>query len=73
MSLSVTSSLRRTLEGDVVADVAVDIPAVDAPELYEITLTEYYLDECAIELGLYFVLLSICMFILLDELRGKTD
>jgi hypothetical protein len=57
----------------VVADVAVDIPAVDAPELYEITLTEYYLDECAIELGLYFVLLSICMFILLDELRGKTD
>mmetsp|Transcript_25040 Transcript_25040/g.38849 ORF Transcript_25040/g.38849 Transcript_25040/m.38849 type:complete len:261 (+) Transcript_25040:2-784(+) len=36
-----------------------------------VALTGYTMDESAIELGVYFVLSSICMFFLLDEVRGK--
>jgi hypothetical protein len=39
--------------------------------VYAISLKEYTLDECAIELGLYFILLTLCMFTLLDQVRGK--
>ena len=39
--------------------------------VYKVGLIEYTLDECAIELGIYFIMLTLCMFILLDQVRGK--
>ena len=39
--------------------------------LYGITQTEGTFDAVAIELGVYFLLLSFCMFKLLDQVRGK--
>ena len=39
--------------------------------LYGITQTEGTFDAVAIELGVYFLLLSFCMMSLLDQVRGK--
>lgn len=30
-------------------------------------------DEAALELGIYFVLVSICSFLVLDQVKGKID
>jgi hypothetical protein len=61
--------------GTAVVDQAADATAASlaalAPSPYEITFTSYSLDECAIELGVYFILLTLCMFLLLDQVRGK--
>jgi hypothetical protein len=31
------------------------------------------MDEAALELGVYFVLVSICSFLVLDQVKGKID
>ena len=78
MDTAVKNSFFRQLQdNETVVDVAsdidldVDLSAVPVSDGYTISLSEYYLDECAIELGIYFMLVTFCSFILLDELRGK--
>ena len=40
-------------------------------DFYNLKISEFSLDEAASELGIYFGLLSFCMFLLLDRIRGK--
>jgi hypothetical protein len=40
-------------------------------ELYSVEFSDNFLDDCAIELGVYFIMLAVCFFILLDQVRGK--
>ena len=47
-----------------------DIDIADI-KVYEVTASGNTLNECAIELGVYFFMLTICFFIMTDQVRGK--
>jgi hypothetical protein len=40
-------------------------------EIYSVGASGNSLDDCAIELGVYFVMLSLCFLIIMDQVRGK--
>jgi hypothetical protein len=40
-------------------------------DIYSIGANGNSLDDCAIELGVYFVMLTVCFLLLMDQVRGK--
>ena len=40
-------------------------------DIYTIGASGNTLDECAVELGIYFAMLVVCFLVLMDQVRGK--
>ena len=45
----------------------------DDVNMYEVAASGNTLDDCAVELGIYFAMLTVCFLVLLDQVRGKPD